>query len=312
MRHRRFEPLGRDLSLLALGTSVYRNAGDDESLDLLDAWLEVGGTLVDTGREYGNAESVIARWLDARGVHDQVTVLTKGGHHDEQRRRVTPRDVAADLNESRAVLGLATIDLYLLHRDDPTQPVGPLLECLNEHREAARIRSFGASNWTTERLEEANAYAAAHGLTSFSCSSPALSLAQQNEPPWPDCVSASDPASRAWYESEQLPVFAWSSQAGGYFTNVANPDLTRVYESDDNRERFRRATELARTKGCSANHIALAWVLHQPFPSYAVIGPRTVGELRDSAAAVDIELTPHEWSWLALEELYAEGEAVRV
>lgn len=302
MKYRRFAPLDRELSLLVLGTAHYRAAPSDVSLDLFDRWLELGGNVVDTGREYGESERTVARWLDERGVRGEVLVLTKGAHQDETRRRVTPADITADLDESLDVLGVETVDLYLLHRDDPTHPVGPIVEILNEHLRAGRIRAFGASNWSTERLQAAGAYATAHGLEGFSCSSPALSLATQNEPPWPDCVSASDPRSRAWYARTGMPLFAWSSQAAGFFAGVETPTVARVYENEANRERLRRATELGRRKGCSANNVALAWVLQQPFPTFALIGPQTVAELRDSISALDVDLTAEERRWLNLDE----------
>ena len=302
MKYRYFEPLDRELSQLVLGTTVYREQPEDVSLELLDAWLELGGTIIDTGREYGTAERIVGRWLRERGVGDEMAILSKGAHQDAVRRRVTPADITADLHESLAALGRDAIDLYLLHRDDPSVPVGPILESLNEHRQAGLIRAFGASNWTTERIAEANAHAAAHGLEGFSCSSPSLNLARQNEQAWPDCLSAADPASRSWYARTGLPLFAWSAQAAGFFVGSQSPDTTRVYESGDNRERLRRATELARGRGCAAHHVALAWVLHQPFPTFAIIGPRTVDQLRDCVAALDVELTPEECRWLDLGE----------
>ena len=301
MRYRHFVPLRRDLSVLVLGTTLYRTATDDASTELLDAWLELGGNVVDCGREYGESERVLGRWLRDRGRRDDVVVLTKGAHQDEERRRVTPRDLSADLHESLEVLGATSIELYLLHRDDPSQPVGPLVEVLNEHRRAGLIGAFGASNWTTQRLDEADDYARQHDLEPFSCSSPALSLAQQQEPPWPDTVSADDAGSLAWYERRGMPLFAWSAQAAGFFAGVSGPDVERVYGSDANLERLRRATALGRSIGHTANAVALAWVLSQPFPTYAIIGPRTVDELRRSVAALEIELSEEERRWLNLE-----------
>jgi aryl-alcohol dehydrogenase-like predicted oxidoreductase len=287
--------------VLALGTTVYRAAGDDVSTELLDAWVELGGNVLDCGREYGESERVLGEWLERSGRRDDVVLLTKGGHQDSRGPRVTPADVSADLFESLRVLGVESIDLYLLHRDDPGQPVGPIVESLDEHRRAGRIGAYGASNWSVERLEEANAYAHAHGLGPFSCSSPGLSLARQHEPPWPGCVAADDPRSHAWYARTGLSLFPWSSQAGGFFAGVAGPDVVRVYGSEENIERFRRATELGERLGHSANAVALAWVLAQPFPTYPIIGPRTVEELLASLAALELELTPEELGWLNLE-----------
>lgn len=301
MKYRHFAPLGRDLSVLVLGTTLYRTADADTTPELLDAWLELGGNVVDCGREYGESERVLGRWLSNRGCRDDVVVLTKGAHQDADHRRVTPPDVTADLLESLSVLGVDAIDIYMLHRDDPSQPVGPLVEVLNEHRRPGWIGAFGGSNWSTERLDEAAAHARENGLEGFSCSSPALSLAQQSEPPWPDCVAADDAGSRAWYERTGMPLFAWSSQGAGFFAGVTGPDVVRVYGSDSNLERLRRAAELGRRIGRTANQVALAWVLQQPFPTYAIIGPRTVDELHGSVAALEIELTREEWRWLDLE-----------
>jgi aryl-alcohol dehydrogenase-like predicted oxidoreductase len=314
MKYHPFPPLGRDLSRLVLGSMVFSLEALDLTFELLDTWMMLGGNIVDTAHIYsgGNSERAIGRWFQEPGApsawRDELVLLTKGAHHNADRRRVTPEDITCDLRDSLARLKTETIDLYLLHRDDLDVPVGPIVEALNEHRRAGRIRAFGGSNWSPERLEAANVYAAAHGLEGFSASSPNLSLAGQNEPVWADCLSASDPRSRAWYTRTQMPLFAWSSQAGGFFTglyspdNLENEDMARVYYSDGNWERLRRATELGQHRGFTANQVALAWVLHQPFPVFALIGPHTVEELKSSVAALDLELTPDEVRWLNLEE----------
>ena len=311
MRYRRFEPLGRDVSVVALGTAYLADDGDAASFELLDEWRAIGGNLVDCARQYGDGESerILGRWLDARGAHDGVVVITKGGHHytsgaehDPSRKRVTPEHVAADLAESLEALRTDAIDLYFLHRDDPSRAVGSIVEALNEHAAAGRIRRFGASNWTTERIEEANAYAAERGLEGFAASSPGLSLAEPLDNPWPDTVFARSAEARDWYRRTQLPVFAWSSQAGGLFAGRRDELVDRVYANERNLERLRRARELGERKGFSANEIALAWVLHQPFPTYAIIGPRSPAELHESVVGSSVELTPEERGWLNLDE----------
>ncbi len=306
MRYLPFAPLGRHLSRLVLGTAAYRYAPPDVPLELLDAWLAAGGNVVDTAREYGESEAVLGRWMEARGCRDEVVVVTKCAHPDDAGPRLTPATIAADLAESLETLATDRVDVLLLHRDHPHAEVGPLLEALNEHREAGRVGAFGASNWTTARLQEATDYATAHGLEPFAASSPNLSLAVQREPFWPGTVSASDPESRAWYERTQLPVFAWSSQAGGFFARALDPDadaeILRVYGSAANDERRRRASELARARGARANDVALAWVLHQPFPVHAVVGPQRPEELRSCLAALAVELTPEDVRWLALDD----------
>ncbi len=309
MKFHPFPVLGRKLSRLVLGTMVFSLEALDLSFELLETWLDLGGNIVDTAHVYsgGNSERALGRWFQERGWREELVVLTKGAHHNADRRRVTPEDITCDLRDSLARLRIDTIDLYLLHRDDPDVPVGPIVEALEEHRRAGRIRAYGGSNWSPERLQAANEYAAAHGLQGFSASSPNLSLAVQNEPIWADCLSASDPASRAWYERTHMPLFAWSSQARGFFTGLYSPDdleneeMVRVYYSAGNWERLRRASEIGRQKGFTANQVALAWVLHQPYPVFPLIGPHTVDELKSSVAALDLELSPDEVRWLNLE-----------
>ncbi|MEZ4634705.1 MAG: aldo/keto reductase [Caldilineaceae bacterium] len=85
---------------------------------------------------------------------------------------MTPTTSPRDLHDSLARLQVDFVDLYLLHRDNPAVPVGPIVEVLNEHHKAGKIGAFGGSNWSPARIAEANAYAAANGLKPFVASSP--------------------------------------------------------------------------------------------------------------------------------------------
>ena len=114
----------------------------------------------------------------------------KGAHHDHNGPRVTKEAIRRDLLTSLERLRTDYVELYALHRDDPSVPVGEIIEALNEHIEAGRIGAIGGSNWTWQRPHAANDYAASHGLTGFTFSSPNLSLAKANEPFWEGCVSA--------------------------------------------------------------------------------------------------------------------------
>ncbi|MGZ8650176.1 MAG: aldo/keto reductase, partial [Solirubrobacteraceae bacterium] len=175
-----------------------------------------------------------------------------------------------------------------------------LIDALDAHRRAGDIRAFGVSNWTLPRIEEANAHAAARGVAGICCNSPHLSLAIQNEPPWPDCLSATDAESRAWHTRTGMPLLAWSAQAGGFFAGSSG-ESSRVYQNAANRQRLARAEQLGRRTGHSANAVALAWVLAQPFPVVAVIGPHSVEHLHSSLDALDVVLSPEEARWLNLE-----------
>jgi aryl-alcohol dehydrogenase-like predicted oxidoreductase len=214
------------------------------------------------------------------------------------------------LLESLERLRTDYVDIYLMHRDNPNVPVGEFVECLNEHHGSGRIHAFGGSNWTTGRLAEANAYARAHDLQGFAASSPNFSLAVWNEPTWTNCLSASDPASREWYSQTKMPLFAWSSQAAGFFTgryNEGEPDkstsqvMARVWFNEANFKRLRRARELAQAKGVTSNQIALACVLCESPQVFALIGPENIEELRQCMEGLHLRLSSSERRWLNLE-----------
>lgn len=309
MEFAHFAPLDRDLSRLVLGSMVFKTDALELTFELLDTWKALGGNVVDTAHLYsgGSSERALGQWLESRGGREDLVILAKGAHHNVDRRRVTPEDITCDLRDTLARLKTDYVDLYVLHRDDPAVPVGPIVEILNEHKRVGRIRSFGGSNWTPARLDEANAYAAERGLEGFTCSSPHLSLAVPNGIVWEGCVDARDPESRAWYARTRMPLFAWSSQARGFFSGAFTPEnvgendlMSRVYDSPGNWERLRRAEELGRRRGFSAIQVALAWVLHQPFPVFPLIGPATADELNSCVGALDLELTPEDVGWLDL------------
>src|SRR5205085_9862065 len=172
-------------------------------------------------------EMAIGKWITERNNRAKVVLLAKGAHHNSVRTRVTPFDIASDLHDSLARIGTDYFDLYLLHRDEPAVPVGPIVEALNEWKKAGKIHAFGGSNWSCGRIREANEYAEEHGLTGFSCSSPNFSLGDQIQPPWGGCVTISGPRNadvRADYQRSQVPLFCWSSLAGGFFSGRINRD----------------------------------------------------------------------------------------
>ncbi|MEK3723455.1 aldo/keto reductase [Paenibacillus sp. FSL H8-0034] len=297
--------LEKPVTNLIQGSDFFTHEVYDKVCSVLDNYLEIGGNTIDTAFIYrgGQSEETIGRWMTERNNRDQVVILTKGAHHNADGPRVTPQAIAADLKISLDRLQTSYTDLYALHRDDTNIPVKVIIDALNEHIQAGRILAIGASNWTHQRLQEANDYATANGLVGFSFSSPNLSLAKPNEPRWAGCVSA-DVLDCAWHEKTQLPLLSWSSQAGGFFTGNFAPDkldnaeMVRVYYSAANWERLRRAAELAEQKGFSTIQISLAYVLNQKFPTAALIGAQNQVELESCVEGAQIELTEDEVHWL--------------
>ncbi|PYE50169.1 aldo/keto reductase [Paenibacillus barcinonensis] len=296
------------LSRLILGTGDLVRMDHE---DLLDRYVNAGGNTIDTARQYTQSEKRIGEWMEKRCNRDVIRILTKCAHPRDDASfisRVTPEAITEDLNDSLEALRTDYIDLLALHRDDPEQPVEPIIEELNKHLEAGSIRAFGASNWTHQRIQAANDYAAAAGLQGFQFSSVQLSLARALEPMWAGCVSAAKDTVE-WHCGNQMPLLSWSAQAGGFFSGAFTPertqdnlDMTRVYYTPDNWERLRRAQQLAAEKGVSATQVALAFVLHQRFPTSAIIGPRRPEELLQSFEAEKLHLTADEMAWINLEK----------
>ena len=272
---------------------------------LFDDYFAHGGNCFDTAHIYagGLGEQLLGQWLKTRNLRDQVVIIGKGAHPP----CCDPAGITRQLDESLARLQTDHVDLYLMHRDNPDIPVGEFVDVLNQQFKAGKLHAFGGSNWTLERVAAANRYAKRKGLTGFTAISNQFSLAEMVAPVWPGCVSVSNATSRKWLKKQQLPNFCWSSQARGFFSgyaqpdNLSDPELARCWYSDDNFLRLERVKELAKKRGALPINVALAYVLAQPFPLFALVGPRTLHELRTTLPALKLELTPKELRWLNLE-----------
>ncbi len=274
---------------------------------MFDDFFERGGNTFDTAWIYGGGsfEKLLGAWINLRNVRKDVVVIAKGAHSP----LCTPRDLTRQLHESLERLRTTCADIYLMHRDNGEVPVGEFVDVLNEHLTAGRIRAFGGSNWTLARVDQANEYAKKNNKTGFAAVSNNFSLARMVDEPWKGCISASDPASREWFTRTQTPLLSWSSQARTFFLpGKAAPDktddkeLVRCWYSPDNFQRLERCNELAKKRDVLPINIALAYVLNQPFPTFALIGPRQLSETRTSFAALGVTLSPDELRWLNLED----------
>ena len=306
--------------LFAAFRSVYGDAPDfqnrlDEAFALLDAVYAEGVNCFDCSDHYG--EEPLGEWLEARGLHSKVAILTKGAHHNRWRKRVTDFDILHDVHNSLAKLKTDHLDIYMLHRDDPSVPVGVLVDVLNRCYDEGKIGAFGGSNWTVERIQQANDYALKYGLQPFTVSSPNFGLADQVNDPWGGgCVTISGPENRAarkWYAENGIPVFAYSTMARGFFSGqvksceperagefMDEPGL-KGYACPENFERLRRCEILAKEKGMGVAQIAMAWIFNQrDLDVYALVACRPEN-MKTNVASSKLLLTDAECRWLDLE-----------
>jgi len=304
MKYGRIAGLEKNVSRLVMG--VDNQTAMPHAAVMFDDFFQRGGNGFDTAYIYGggHCERILGQWVNNRGIRDKAVILDKGAHTPF----CNPKDLTAQLLESLDRLQTDHLDIYMMHRDNPQVPVAEFIDVLNEHIKAGRIRTFGVSNWTIQRVEAANEYARKRKLQGISAVSNNFSLARMIDPVWAGCIAASDSASREWFSRTQMPLMPWSSQARGFFTDragkdkLADKELVRCWYSEDNFQRRQLAMELARRRRTTPIAIALAYVLCQPFPTFALIGPRVLSETRTSFAALDIELSPDELAWLNLEK----------
>ena len=316
MRYIRIKGVEKPVSVIGLGTMIMAPDRKELSFSILDAFLQGGGTLIDTAEiygepeHYGYAESTIGMWLKERGCREEIVLMSKGCIPDTcvplhgEGLAISPEHIHNAIAGSLKRLGTDYLDIWLLHRDDPNVPVSVIVEALNRELEAGTIRAYGGSNWSTQRLAEANAYAEAHGLVGMAASSPQFSLATANEPFWPTTTFV-DEETRRWHAETCLPVLAWSSLGRGFVkygdpADLSRPDLVRTFYSKDNFEKMARAEEIGKARCVSKSDIALAYVTCQPFPSVAQIGPGSAEHVMSGTAVGDICRTGAELNYLEL------------
>ncbi len=295
--------LDKPISRLIMGVDNQQTITHGQAV--FDDYFMRGGNTFDTAFVYGQIRStVLGQWINARGVRDDVVVIAKGAHTP----MCYPEALVSQLDEQLKWLNIDYADIYMMHRDNPDIPVGRFIDTLNDLVKAGKIKVFGGSNWSLDRVKKANAYAKKKGLQGFSVVSNNLSLAEMVKPVWAGCLHVHDAASRAYLKRSGLALLPWSSQARGFFVpEISHPDirkdtsLVESWYSEDNFRRQARAIEVAKKKGCQPINVALAWVLHQPFPTFPLIGPRQISETRSCFEALKVKLTAKECKYLNLE-----------
>ncbi|WP_405774068.1 aldo/keto reductase [Streptomyces sp. NBC_01538] len=298
-RAARIEGLDKPLARIVMGCDHQPDLRTASAL--FDHYVTLGGNVFDTAHFYldGQAERQLGRWIANRGIRDDVVVIGKGAHTPD----CNPEALTRQLHESLDRQGTGHLDIYMLHRDNEDVPAGEFVDVLNEHADAGLIRVFGGSNWSVRRVAEANDWARAHGKRGFTVLSNYFGLAEPFDLPWPGCLDACDAGSRRWLTEQQMPLFAWSARSRNFFTRADPADrsdelLARCFYHPENFERKRRAEKLAHDHGVSPSAIAMAYVLHQPFPTFAMYGPKTLAESRDGFRAAEVALTPEQVAWL--------------
>jgi aryl-alcohol dehydrogenase-like predicted oxidoreductase len=186
------------------------------------------------------------------------------------------------------------IDLYWLHRDDPALPVGPIMDCLHRFQTEGKIRFYAASNWTPERIREANAYAKERGYAGFVASQVEWNLGVFHRIPGPDSTMLGFSSGFLRLHREAgIAAIPYASQAGGYFGKRSiNPELVKnnPYDTPVNRKLHACLVSVQSATGLSMNRMVLAYLLSHRFPVVPLVGCRTQEQLEDSMGAAGCRL----------------------
>lgn len=316
MKYTKIENVPVEVSEIIYGTATKPMMNGEDCDAMLDYVTAQGVTTLDTARSYGQAEAVLGRWMERRGNRDKLCIISKGCNPDQTGIRFTPQSLEEELGQSLEALKTDCIDLYALHRDDKNVDVSVFIDTLNRFQREGRIRAFGTSNWSFSRFKEANHYAVRTGQQSFRFAEPAYSLAVMVGDPFggSEHLSGRNLAeARAGYMKMQVPIFAYSSLARGFFSGAVNsmmpfdeirsilpPETCTEYLCQENIDRLREAEKLAHDRGADVAQIALAFVLAQPFIAGAIIGPKSQEHFYEDLQAVNMPLTNAELAALNL------------
>lgn len=296
-------PIGKsgiEVSPIALGGNVFDWTADDAaSFAVLDAFVDAGGTMIDTADVYsawvpghrgGESEALIGRWLKRDPAKRQrVVIATKVGYSAG----LAPGTIAPSCEASLDRLGVDTIDLYYQHKDDEKVPLADSLGAFDELAKDGKVRSIGLSNFTPERVDEAMATARANGLTEPSALQPWYNLVERARFEGP----LRDAALR-----EGLAVFPYFSLASGFLTGKyrstddlsksVRGDRTVGYLDDRGLKVLAALEEVAAATGQAMATVALAWLKAQPGVTAPIASATSLDQARDLVAALTLNLSP--------------------
>jgi aryl-alcohol dehydrogenase-like predicted oxidoreductase len=302
MQYRTLGRTGIQVSTLALGAMNFGSIGrttQEEATAIVDAALEAGVNLIDTADMYGHGESEEMVGKAIAGRRDDIVLATKAGlpMSDERNQRGSSRRwLVTELDNSLRRLGVDHVDLYQVHRWDPTTGDEETLSALTDLQRAGKIRAFGSSTFPAYRIVQAQWAAREHHLSRYTTEQPSYSALQRG------------------IEADVLPVaqeyglgvLAWSPLDSGWLTGAVREgrqvathrsalmpdrfDLSLPY----NRARLdavERLCEVAGQAGLTLIQLALGFVTAHPGVTCALVGPRTLDHLRTQLAAADTVLS---------------------
>ncbi|HXP58815.1 MAG TPA: aldo/keto reductase [Streptosporangiaceae bacterium] len=303
MRMRTLGGTGIKVSPYCLGAMMFGawgNQDHDDSVRIIHAALDAGINFVDTADVYsgGESEEIVGQAL--RGRRDQVVLATKanGSMGDDPNMSGNSRRwIVREVDNSLRRLQTDYIDLYQMHRPDPSTDIDETLSALSDLIRAGKIRAAGSSTFPAEQIVEAQWTAERRGHERF----------RSEQPPYSIFARGVETAVLPTCARYGMGVITWSPLAGGWLSGKYRKDsdidmssgraqrIPRRFDPSlpGNARKLEAVEELVKVAadaGTSLVHLALAFVVAHPAVTSAIIGPRTMDQLQDLLAAADVTL----------------------
>ena len=283
---------------------------EEEAEPIVRRAVEGGITFFDTADVYngGQSEVVTGRVLPKLLTREEMVVATKVCMQTmpgENGRGLSRKHVLASIDASLGRLGMDYVDLYQIHRWDPTTPIAETMEALHDVVKAGKARYIGASSMFAWQFAKAQATAGRHGGTRFVSMQNHYNLVYREEEREmiPQCVD------------QGVAVLPWSPLARGLLAGNrtregerlttragSDPFGDTLYVPEVDFDVVDRVGAVAGERGVANAQVALAWLLSRPAVTAPIVGATKVGHVEDAVAAEALELTPEEIA--RLEEPY--------
>ena len=289
-----------DVSPLCLGGNVFGWTADEEqSFAVLDAFAAAGGNFVDTADVYsawvpghtgGESETIIGRWMAARGNRDQIVVATKVGHDRDLR----PAAIREGARRSLERLQTDHIDLYYMHNDDPDTPFEESLGALGELVRDGSVGWIGASNFTGERLGEALDVAEREGLPAIVALQNEYNLLTRSYEDGPRAVAAARGVAAVPYYGLASGFLTGKYRPGGAAVDSPRADGAVAQLDRRGLAVLEALDAVAEAHATTQSAVALAWLAAQPTVAAPIASARTVEQLEGLLPFIGLELSADE------------------
>lgn len=306
-----------DLALcpIGLGTLGAGVRWDGKEADaIFDAYLDMGGNVVDTARVYqdwipgetGRSERAVGDWLKRSGKRDRIVLMTKGGHpkntgpeDDLHLSRMTPADMRGDLELSLRALRTDTIDVYFYHRDNTAQSVEEEMETMQQFVKEGKIRYYACSNWSAQRMRQADAWCKKQGYRGFVADQTLLNIGMRYMNPLEDDTLSYLTGDIDAYHRETPGnlAMAYYTSANGFFQRFLKDSAMQDpnYNTPENRELAQKIQAMAQAYHTGITQVVLGYVFAQPYDCLALYGPSSPQRIQEAMQTLNVEFKKQDY-----------------